>query len=740
MIEQILKNNLNNEQFEAANRVDTSSLIIAWAGSWKTRVLTYKIANLVFGKWIRPENILAVTFTNKASNEMKERLVQLGEEIALEGDFWKEDDFDQLIEETTAKPVNNISKSRLKWVGTFHSIFLKILKQEIENVDFGYDKNFGIYDQNESFSLLKEIINSEWLKDDIEPKEAKWKISNLKNSWTTPSKFASIANWDWEEKLTKIYQNYQKRLQESNMMDFDDLLLLTKLLFEQNDEILQKYRKKFNYILVDEAQDTNQIQFDIVRKLWEDGGNVTFIWDDFQSIYWRRWAVMENFLSLEKRWPNIQKFKLETNYRSKPHIVEAWNSIISQNEKQYLKNVKSDRNWDDRIRVFTFQDETEEASQVVELIKKIQSEKNFNWNDFAILYRTNAQSQPFEQLFIQEWIPYKIQGGFKFFERKEIKDIISYIRYIINPKDNIALKRIINIPPRKIWKTTIDKIEQFATDNEFSLTYVVENIDTLPVKLTSSASSSIKNFSTIIKFITSNISTFSPDEVIKNLIGSIKYKEYLIQTEWKEKAEEKMENIGQLINMATKYENNDKQSGYQLLEQFLEEISLMSDLEEESAEDTKAVKLMSIHGSKWLEFPVVFICWLEENIFPLSKARFEKDLLEEERRLMYVATTRAQDILFLSHANSRKKRWQTTFNQASRFLEEIPDDLVKYYDLSGGSTSTQKSSEFDVGDRVKHKIFGPWEIIEVWSELVIVKFDSPNHGIRKINSSFLTRI
>lgn len=736
MIWDIIKNNLNEFQAEAANWISTSSLILAWAWSWKTRVLTYKIANLIFDKWIRPSEILAVTFTNKAANEMKQRLVEIANQVNSSNLPNSSVDFDELTSSySNTNSTLNISNKSFNRVWTFHSVFLKILKIEIEWLDIWYNKDFWIYDVNETLSLIKSVIDWLKLKDKIDAKEAKWKISALKNEWITPDKFPYIANWEWDEMMCKIYDNYQKELIKSNSMDFDDLLLYTKILFEKNTDILNKYVKKFKYILVDEAQDTNQIQFDIIRQIWW-AWNVTFIWDDFQSIYWRRWAVMENFLNLNKRWPDLKIFKLEINYRSKDHIVQAWNAIISKNESQYYKNVKSHRWWDDKIRVFWFRDEYDEATSIVSLISRMVNEKKLNWSDFAILYRTNSQSQPFEQIFLQEWIPYKVWWWFKFFERKEIKDIISYIKYIINPRDNIALKRIINTPSRKIWKVTIDKIESFAIDNWFDMNYVVSNIDTLPINVNSWASNTIKSFATTMKFLMSHMETLYPSDFIKNLISSIKYKDYLVTSEWKEKAEEKIENIWQLINMATKYNKDTHSIPIDAMKQFLEEISILVDLEDWE-ETPNAVKLMSIHSSKWLEFQVVFVVWLEENMFPLSKAKFEKKEMEEERRLMYVAITRAEDLLFFSYADTRMKRWQISYNKQSRFIDEIPDYLLKYYNIQWEATT--KSIDYDEWDRVYHKLFWSWVIVEIWNNMAVVRFDNEKFNIRKMEVKFLTK-
>lgn len=743
-IKQYLKKQLNPQQYEWAVRTKTSSLIIAGAGSGKTRTLTYKIGYLIFWKNVNPQNILAVTFTNKAASEMKERLFQISKELeeykssSTNSTEWEED-FDNIISSaiTETNDKNPITPSSFKRIGTFHSIFLKILKEDIEKLDMKYNKYFWIYDEWESLSVIKTALSELKLKDKLEAKETKRYISNLKSKGITYQKFLNILQNDYEELIWKVYERYQKQMENSNSLDFDDLLLLPLILFRKDEECLNKRKNRFKYILVDEAQDSNQIQFELIKILsWEET-NITFIGDDFQSIYWWRWAVMENFLNLSRRWPDINQFKLEINYRSKPHIIQAWNSIISQNQNQYQKTLKSNKKWEDYIRIFSYRDETEEAINTIELIKKLKEEKNISRNDFAILYRTNAQSQPVEQNLITEGLPYKIWGGFKFFERKEVKDILSYIKYIINPKDSVGLKRIINIPNRKIWATTLSNIESYADSNSQNLNEIIKNIEKIPVKITSSASKNIQQFNTIIRFLVNQIEDKTPSEIIKNITSCIGYKDYLIKFENQNKAEERMENIWQLINMASKY---DKKWTEWLIE-FMEEISIMTDIEAQWT-SSDAINLMTIHASKWLEFPVIFIIGLEDNIFPLSKAKFDERELEEERRLMYVAITRAEEALFLSHANSRQQWWQIKYNAPSRFLWELPEELSKKYDLWNYSNSSSRKKEYNLEewDTVRHKLFGEGKILEIWDEIAIIKFFNSKYWMKKLDCRFLEKI
>lgn len=761
-IRKYIENLLNKQQFEAAIHASTSSLILAWAWSWKTRTLTYKIAYLIFGKWINARNIMAVTFTNKAANEMKERLLEISREVdehfssplpaqnhaqeltSEEMDNFAfgetEIDFDSMIGESFESNTNSIKIPKLTpysffWVWTFHGIFLKILKEDIEKLEQGYTRNFWVYDPSDCLSVIKDVYKDHNISADIlDPKEAKYQISSIKNAWMTPEEFLHHCNGQQDELVAKVYQKYQAKMKASNSLDFDDLLLLPKQLFLKDEEVLAKRRKQFKYILVDEAQDTNQIQFDLIKLLSSPETNLTFIGDDYQSIYGWRWAVMEHFLNLKTYWPDIQIFKLEVNYRSLPHIVEAWNAIIKQNKKQYEKNVTSHRDWNETIKLFEFADETDEAIKVIDFIKKLKEDKNHKRWDFSILYRTNAQSSPFEQVLVTEWIPYKIWWGFKFFERQEIKDIVSYLKYLINPLDNVALKRIINTPSRKIWKTSIDKLDEYSITHNVALYEIVENIDRLPLGIPSSTQNSIKQFSTIMRMIASQIESLKPQDLIASLIGAIKYKEHLLQTESKEKAQERMDNIGQLINMASKYEG----TGIEILRQFMEEISLVTDIQEDWAWEIDVVKLMSVHSSKWLEFPVVFIVGLEETIFPLAKAKFDDREMEEERRLMYVALTRAKDSLYLSYANSRRQWWQQKYNSVSRFMNEIPERLLQKYDLSAAFAKASWTN-INVWDTVRHKLFGFGEVLELWTSTAVVKFDSAKFWLRRVDVRFLEK-
>lgn len=745
-IQDYLKSQLNEQQFAAASYVKWHSLILAWAWSGKTRTLTYKIANLIYWHKIDKNAILAVTFTNKAAAEMKERLSEIIKDMK-QGDVNKQTNSskdndswfapDEYYQDEVLPPWR--TQDQYKRIWTFHGIFLKILKEDIEELWLNRKKNFVIYDANDSQSLIKSIIKSKDYNDIVEHKDAKRSISNWKNLWYKPDQAWLHCDWRSDERILEIYQEYWKQCQQSNAVDFDDLLLLPKLLFDKNKEILVKRQKQFQHILVDEAQDTNTLQFDLMKLLswWSQSKTITFIWDDYQSIYRWRWAVMSNFLNLEKMWPDIKTFKLEINYRSLPHIVKAWNAIIKQNKVQYNKNISANRTWEKHIRVFEFADEKDEAYQTISMIQKLQKETSKNRSDFTILYRTNAQSVPFEQVCMNETIPYKVVWWQKFFERREVKDILSYLKYLLNPDDSLTLKRIINVPWRWIGKTTIEACEKLWLSNNQSLSYVVRNINKFSENLKPAASKKIISFQNMITELTESLVLQTPSQTLDQLTKWLKYEARLIKQDGKDNAEERMGNIGQLINMAMKYTNPWIESHTE----FLEETSLLTSIEETKTEEADAIKMMSVHWSKWLEFPYVFIVWLEENIFPLPKAKFDTEELEEERRWMYVAITRAQDHLFMSYANSRMQRWQLKYNPASRFIDELPEDITKKYTMTWSNASQKVASKLDLdeGVRVAHKLFWPWTILEVRDGICIVKFDNPKFNVRKLEGKWLQK-
>lgn len=543
---------LNEEQANAALHKDTSSLILAGAGSGKTRTLTYKIAYLVYGVWIHPDAIFAVTFTNKAANEMKERLTVIAEDIEQQLNDQNNtiDPFENLLS-------SHSYKKTFPRIGTFHSLFLKFLKielpKDISSDIVWYTSSFWVYDDGESKSLIKKIIWQKKLEEKIELDLAKGMISKRKNQGITSQKYATMTKFPTDDLLLEIYKAYEKELIKSNMMDFDDLLLQPYLLLKEHNHILKKRQSKFQHILVDEAQDTNRIQFELMKLLTWGGALITFIGDDFQSIYRRRGAMMDNFLKVGSIRPDMKMFKLQINYRSKPHIVQASNQIIKNNQKQYEKSVIAHRNGDDKIVIIQHGDEIDEAKHVSELIGKLKEEKKKNREQFAILYRKNALSSWLEQQLIMEGIPYKIYGGLKFLERKEVKDILSYIKYLANPKDTVALKRIINIPRRGISDDTFSMLEQYSIQHNCTVDDILNTHELLQwLWLSTRAYEACKKFATSMHFLKWLIDALPPDQLIEQIIHTIGYKEYLTESEWKQ-AQERIDNIGELVSLAAKY-------------------------------------------------------------------------------------------------------------------------------------------------------------------------------------------
>lgn len=572
-ITKYIQDNLNEEQTRAALHIETSSLILAGAGSGKTRTLTYKIAYLIYGLGVYPEEVFAVTFTNKAANEMKHRLVEIAQDIETKLHSPSPSEWSEAEWEIGWGSVWGTKKISFPRIGTFHSLFLKFLKIEISNYKspspseagggtvgrgsgwgWTYNTSFGVYDDGESKALVKRIITAKKLEEKVEHDVAKSMISKWKNQWITPADYAKMTKFPSDDYLLIVYQEYQKELEKANMMDFDDLLLIPYLILKSNPDILAKRQRKFQFVLVDEAQDTNWIQFEIMKQFTKNGGNITFIGDDFQSIYRRRGAMMDNFLNVKNIRPDIIIHKLQMNYRSKPHIVHASNFIIRNNQKQYEKTVVPHRNGNDKIVIMSHGDEIDEAKHIIELIAKIKEEKNKKREQFAILYRKNALSSSFEQQLIMEGIPYKIFGWFKFLERKEVKDILAYVKYLYNPKDNVSLKRIINTPRRGISDDTVKAIEEYGMIHSMSIDEIINNPITLShTGLASRAIESCKKFSQMMHFLKDSIETMTPENLISQIISTISYKEYLTETEGKQ-AQEKIDNLWELINLASKYE------------------------------------------------------------------------------------------------------------------------------------------------------------------------------------------
>lgn len=630
---------LNKEQRQAVDTLDGPLLILAGAGSGKTRALTYRIANLV-DHGVSPWNILALTFTNKAAKEMRERTE------ALLGGSVKD-----------------------MWVATFHSCCTRILRSDIDKL--GRDRNFVIYDDDDQTSLIAAIMKRLGVNDkDITKRQIKEHISEAKNKSTEPEKFL-MDNPYLDESVLKVFREYQRSLKEYNALDFDDLLGKTLELFQSCPEVLQKYRSKFRYILVDEYQDTNVMQYHIVELLAREHGNICVVGDDDQSIYGWRGADIRNILDFEKDFPGAKVIRLEQNYRSTSNILDAANAVIENNQGRKSKKLWTDNGRGDRIETFTADSERDEAHFVCRKI--MEGVRNgMNYGDFAVLYRMNAQSRIPETTMVNYGIPNKVYGGQRFYERKEIKDIMAYLRLIYNPFDDIALKRIINVPKRSIGDASIAELARVAEQEGKSMLVAAltsENIDPRAMK-------KIKPFADTMGEFIALSRTMPLSEFTWGMISALEYETYLKAEDKRGEVESRMDNLRELIGNIKEIEK-DLSEGEDALRAFLENVSLVSDIDSMN-DGNGAVALMTLHSAKGLEFPVVFMIGMEENIFPTSRARndMSNHAMEEERRLCYVGMTRAKQKLYLINARQRNIFGNESYNRKSRFIEEIPAELT----------------------------------------------------------------
>lgn len=645
---------LNDSQRAAVEYCDGPSLVIAGAGSGKTRVLTYKIAYLL-SRGMKPWNILALTFTNKAANEMKQRIGALvGDDVA-----------------------------KYLYMGTFHSIFSRILRVEAERL--GYTNNFTIYDESDSGSLIKTIIKEMQLDDKVyKPASVHSRISMAKNNLLFPDEYAKtrgLIERDVEQKVpavSAIYSAYCERCKKANAMDFDDLLTNTYRLLVSDNGIRKKYAERFRYILVDEYQDTNSVQQKIVWLLSEENMRVCAVGDDAQSIYAFRGANIDNILDFQKQFAGTRLFKLERNYRSTQRIVQAANSLIRHNERQIPKDVYSCNAEGDKLSVKPAYSDREEAIIVCNEIKRIKRIDKCGYNDFAVLYRTNSQSRSFEEAMRKVSIPYKIYGGLSFYQRKEIKDVIAYFRLIVNPDDEEAFKRIINYPKRGIGDTTVGKIASVASENGVSLWQVICEPSLYGFKPSKATLAKLGAFKELIsgfiaKFVTSDAYTLGVEVVKLSGISADIYQDRTPENVARQ------ENVEELLGSIQEFVESRKEEGRVddvRLTDFLQEVSLQTDLESDEGSDDERVSLMTVHSAKGLEFPVVFVVGLEENIFPSSLSMGSKRELEEERRLLYVAITRAERHCILTYAKNRYRYGKVEMESPSRFLTDIAREFV----------------------------------------------------------------
>ncbi len=634
-----LLDRLNDKQKEATSYVDGPLLILAGAGSGKTRVLTYKIAYLLENNIVKPWEILAITFTNKAAKEMKERVLSLVEENA-----------------------NDI------WLGTFHSVCVRILKSKIETL--GYTKDFNIFDELDKEKVIKEVLKKLNISDKEYPVSyIKYEISRAKDNMKGPEEYLAEAKGDFrKEKVAQIYIAYQQLLKNNNSIDFDDIIMLTVKIFLNNPEILHYYQNKFKYILVDEYQDTNKIQFLLISLLSASHGNICVVGDESQSIYGFRGADISNILNFEKEFPNAKIVKLEENYRSTKNILEAANQVIKNNKSKIDKKLWTENKTGDKIVYNTLPNEYEEVEYIVDKIDEICKKENKTYSDFAVLFRTNAQARVLEEVFMRSGTPYRLIGGIKFYSRKEIKDITSYLKFIQNPNDNISLRRIINEPKRGIGNTALDKLDEMATKNNTSIYEVIKNSDNLK---TLRSSGNIIMFREMMEELISKKDSMPVSEFIKLVLKNSGYEAMLNETQDKEN-EMRFENLMEFIGVAMEFE---KENADNTLADFLDSIALVSDVDS-LEKGTEAVTLMTMHSAKGLEFNVVFLVGMEEGLFPSKKSIEEDESTEEERRLCYVGITRAKEKLFLTNTSKRTLYGMTTYSYPSRFVNEISEDLL----------------------------------------------------------------
>ena len=679
--------NLNELQKEAVNHVDGPCLVIAGAGSGKTKVLTTRIAKLI-SEGIPDYQILAITFTNKAAKEMKERLSKL-------------------------------TNAEHSFVGTFHSFGVRLLRENTE--ESGLKKNFTILDSDDVTSLIKKIIKEKgYDSKEITPGFVKNRISFIKNELLSNDEIEKYFKTDAEQIAYEIYKEYSQKLKQNNSVDFDDLLKIPVMLFKNNQSILEKYQNRYRYILIDEYQDTNEVQYQLVKLLAQKYKNLFVVGDPDQSIYQFRGANYKNILNFENDYKDTKVISLEDNYRSTKMILDAANSVIKNNKERKEKNLRSHHGEGLKIKYTRAYDERQEASYVTSEIKKL-LEMGRKKNEIAVFYRTNAQSRIVEEQFLKENIPYKVVGSYYFYARKEIKDLICYLRLILNENDDISLRRVINVPKRKIGNATIEKLEKTASTENKSIFEIIKDGKELA-------------FKNLILELKHDSESMSLTELITDIIEKSGMKKEL-ESEGSLESELRLDNLNEFKSITTTFESR---TGSVDLGDFLEEISLISDISEHQ-DTTDVVTLMTLHSAKGLEFPFVFLIGMEDGIFPHQNSFLEEGGLEEERRLCYVGITRAKERLYLLNAKSRMMYGKTTNNPPSRFIDEIDTNLIesnepaskKEVHLNISEMYHEENVDYKQGDVVMHTIYGKGVVISVDESIITIAF-SKQYGIRKL--------
>ena len=704
--------NLNERQQEAVKVNEAPILVIAGAGSGKTKVLTHRIAYLIFQKKINSSNVLAVTFTNKAAQEMKDRI------------------------EFISKDISNRKIMKGLWMGTFHSICARILRQEIDIL--GYDKNFVIYDKGDQLSMIRGCIKTLDLDNKkYSPNIISSIIDKAKNNLEDVEIFEYNALNYYKKIVAKVYTQYQEELFENNALDFNDLILLTVKLFKENPEILENYQNKFRYILVDEYQDINFAQYQLVKLLSEKYNNLFVVGDPDQSIYKFRGADLNNILRFEQDFPHSKVIKLEQNYRSTKVILEGASNLIKHNKNRKEKELWTNKKGGQKIRCYEAASALDEAIFVSQEITKLNKEDSKTFKDFAILYRTNAQSRSFEEIFNKQGIPFRVVGGLRFYERKEVKDILAYLRFIHDQKDGVSFLRIINNAKLGIGKITLSKIEELARKNNLNFHLALKQ-GLRVIKISRDRKEAINKFSSLIDELNEKKKEIKGSELLIELIRKINYYEEL-KKEGEFKAQSKIENIKELILAVQEFEVNNEDKS---LTAFLEYVALITDIDLYKGEED-VITVMTLHSAKGLEFPVVFITGFEEGIFPHSRSLNSGEELEEERRLCYVGMTRAKERLYLTYAWRRNLNGNTLFNTVSRFISEIPKHLKEKADIEKGEEISSLDNRREnivvvVGDKIRHV---DWGIGTILSKIdtendIFITVDFERVGLKKLSVNF----
>ncbi len=728
-----LLNGMNPEQAEAVKATEGPLLIMAGAGSGKTRVLTHRIAYLMVEKGVNPYNILAITFTNKASREMRDR-----------------------IENILGGASENI------WISTFHSMCVRILRRDIDRI--GMNRNFTILDSTDQQSVIKAILKAKNIDPKkFDPRSLLGSISSAKNELTTPEELSKQVGGYYDQVVSDVYTEYQKRLRKNQALDFDDLIMTTIQLFQRVPEVLEFYQRKFQYIHVDEYQDTNRAQYMLVKLLASRFQNLCVVGDSDQSIYRWRGADIANILSFEKDYPRATVIFLEQNYRSTKRILQAANEVIQKNSNRKPKNLWTENHDGEKISYFRADTEQTEAQFVTGKIKEMMESGKRKYSDFAILYRTNAQSRVMEEVLLKSNIEYSIVGGIKFYDRKEIKDILAYLRLISNPDDDISLQRVINVPKRGVGATSIDKIARYAGDHDISMFKALAEADF--IGLSPKITKAVIEFMEMVKGYTSMQEYLSVTELVEEILEKSGYTD-MLKAEKSIESQSRLENLDEFLSVTKSFEkSNDDKS----LVAFLTDLALVADIDklDEDDQPKDSVILMTLHAAKGLEFPVVFLMGMEEGVFPHSRSLMEEDEMEEERRLAYVGITRAEEQLFMTNAQMRTLFGQTKMNPVSRFISEIPVDLLddvmaekksaftpfgksasksnarpaprKPVSRPVQTTTGGESVAWQVGDKAQHKKWGTGTVVSVKgsgdSVELDIAFPSPM-GVKRLLAKF----